>query len=70
MSVDAAQAKLQHEIRELRARWEQTRLLWRDAVAQEFEENILRDLENDLRATLAAMDHLRTVVRQARSDCS
>ena len=70
MSIDVAQAKLQRGIRDLRARWGETRFLWRDAVAQEFEQNYLQDLEKDLRSTLAALDHLRAAVSQARSDCS
>ena len=70
MSVDAAQARLQHGMRDLHARWDATRSLWRDAVADEFEQAFMEDLYKDLRATLAALDHLRSALSQARHDCS
>jgi hypothetical protein len=70
MSIDAAEAKLHKGIVDLHARWAATRLLWRDAVAEQFENKFLGDLDKDLRTALAAMDHLRAAVSQARNECS
>jgi hypothetical protein len=69
MSVDAAQAKLNHGLKGLRGQWALVRSLWRDPVAEQFEREFIADLEADLRITLAAMDQLRTALSQARNDC-
>ena len=70
MSIDAAQAKLTRGLKDLRAQWSMARDVWRDPVADAFEEAVLLSLEHDLRATLAAMDHLRGALSQAKHDCS
>jgi hypothetical protein len=69
MSVDVAQAKINKGIKDLRAQWAMVRSLWRDPVAQDFEDTFVMDLEKDVRATLAAMDHIKASVGAARRDC-
>jgi hypothetical protein len=69
MSVDVAQAKINKGIKDLRAQWGMVRSLWRDPVAQDFEDTFVLDLEKDVRATLAAMDHIKASVAAARRDC-
>jgi uncharacterized membrane protein YgaE (UPF0421/DUF939 family) len=70
MSLDAAEAKLHRAMHDLHLRWEATRLLWRDSVAEQFDQKVLNELEKDVRTTLAAMEHLRTIIDQVRNDCS
>ena len=69
MSVDAAQAKLNRGLQDLHAQWALVRSLWRDPVAEQFEQDFIVDLEKEVRVALAAMDQLRTTLRQARQDC-
>lgn len=69
MSVMSGRAKLKEAAKELFARWNQTRSIWRDEVAQQFEEDVLDPLVTHLRGAESAMDHMETVMNQLRRDC-
>jgi hypothetical protein len=69
MSLETPRYKLHSALKSLRAVWEQVGDRWKDAVRQEFEEQFWNNLEPDVLSTLAAMDRLSLVLRDARQDC-
>jgi len=69
VSLQAGQASLNKASKVLFARWNETRTLWRDEVAQEFEDRYIAPLMRDLRAAQEAMDHMAAVLTQVRHDC-
>ncbi len=69
MSVSAAKAKLAQAIRDIRVAWDMARPLWRDQVAQDFERQVLYELERDIRTAQGAMEQLGDVLGQAKRDC-
>jgi hypothetical protein len=69
MSLQAGQASLNKASKMLFARWGETRSLWRDEVAQEFEDRYITPLMRDLRVSQEAMDHMAAVLTKVRHDC-
>lgn len=69
MSLQAGQASLNKAARVFLARWHEARALWRDQVAQEFEDQYVTPLLRDLRTAQEAMDHMAAVLTQVRQDC-
>ncbi len=69
MSLSAGSGKLNHSLKELRRRWEETKAHWNDSVSQSFEDNHVAPLEMQLLATLREMDRLGQAIDQARRDC-
>jgi hypothetical protein len=69
VSASANAARLDTLTRTLMERWQQTRHLWRDAKAQEFEDRYLRPLESEVRSAIGAVERLEAVLRKIRSDC-
>ena len=70
MGVHEGSGTLSKAMKELTRRWNQVRANWNDSNAEEFEEAYLRTLEQDLRSTTTAMDHMSQVLAQMRRDCS
>ena len=56
--------------RNLMQEWERTRESWRDAKAEEFEKDCLRELESGVNRTLHAMEKLDALLSRIRKDCS
>jgi hypothetical protein len=69
MGVYEGRGQLGKSLKELLARWAETRREWDDAVSASFEEKYLVPLERDLGTATAAMDHAAQVLSQARRDC-
>lgn len=70
MGLYEGQGQLAKGYKDLIARWHATKLEWRDSVGEAVERDTLEPLGRDLQAAVTAMDHMATVVKQARRDCS
>lgn len=60
--------RLQKSSKILKERWADTREHWRDATAQQFEEQYLRELGEKVQLALAAVDRLSEVLQRAEKD--
>lgn len=69
MGVYEARGQLGKSLKQIHSLWSRTRTEWDDANARNFEERFLVPLEKDLRSAVAAMDHMATILSQARRDC-
>jgi hypothetical protein len=69
MSLNTGRDKLAYAHKHLTAAYEQASSEWRDGVAQEFKEQAWEPLDEQVRATLMAMDRLAAVLHQLRRDC-
>lgn len=69
MSLSTGSGKLNRSVKDLRLRWEEAKAHWSDPVSQAFEENHCIPLEEQMRATLRAMDRLARIIDQARLEC-
>lgn len=69
MSVSGSKGMLTLASRELQARWQETRALWRDGKAREFEERYLSELPILLGAAFRAIDELDLLLDQLHADC-
>jgi hypothetical protein len=55
--------------RELLQQWHQTREVWRDGKAREFEERFIREIESEVNATLPAIEQLESILQRMSHDC-
>jgi hypothetical protein len=69
VSLETPRYKLHSALKTLRGVWEQASDRWKDPVRQQFEEQFWNTLEPAVLSTLAAMDRLSLVLREARQDC-
>ena len=69
MSLSTGSGKLNLALKELRARWEETRAYWNDPVSQAFDENHYTPLEMQVLATLRGIDRLARELDQAKKEC-
>jgi hypothetical protein len=69
MGVHEGRAQLNKAMKELLARWNETRSSWDDSRSREFEEKYVNLLATDLKTTLTAMDHLAILMQQVQRDC-
>jgi hypothetical protein len=61
---------LKHALRDLQAKWSDTKESWTDAVAQRFEEQHIEPLEMPVTNALKAIDRLGQVMVRAYDACS
>lgn len=69
MSEGGHAARLVNLTRELLQRWHQTREVWADVKALEFEQRFIRELEAEVNATLPAIEQLESILQRVRQDC-
>ena len=69
MGVYEGRGQLSRAMKDLMARWAETKLDWDDAVSHKFENEFLLQLELGLRSATGAMDHMAQVLAQIRRDC-
>ena len=69
MSEGGHAARLASLTRELLQRWYQTREVWADGKAREFEERFIREIESEVKATLPAIEQLESILQRVRHDC-
>ena len=69
MGVQDGKSLLGKALKELLARWSDTKTDWNDVMSRNFEKNRLIPLELDLRNASGAMDHMAQTLAQIRRDC-
>ena len=69
MGIHEARGTLAKSMKELMLRWSETRAQWNDAQAEHLEENLLHNLESDLKVAGNAMDQMSILLHQIRRDC-
>ena len=69
MGVYEGRGQLSRALKELMARWHETKVSWDDANSRHFEKTVLEPLESDLRSAVSAMDHMGQLLGQIRRDC-
>jgi hypothetical protein len=66
----AGSAMLNHALKTLRERWDDTRGYWSDQPARDFEKNHLAPLETQSDNAIRGMEKLSEVLSRLRHDCS
>jgi len=69
MSAIDSRAKLVMAGKKLLAEWHQTREVWRDENARQFEKKYMEPLEVHIRAALLAMERMGNALESAHHDC-
>jgi hypothetical protein len=69
MGVQDGRALLGKSLKELMARWSDTKSQWNDIMSRNFEKNRLQALEMDMRSATQAMDSMAQLLSQIRRDC-
>ncbi len=69
MSLAGNGSRLTAITRELAADWGQTRMVWRDAKAAEFELHYLAELFGSVDKAVAVIEQLDKVLAKVRKDC-
>ncbi len=57
-------------LKDLRAYWERTASVWRDAARAQFERDHLRELVESTRTAATAVGQIEVLLSQIRKDCS
>jgi hypothetical protein len=69
VNLSAARIRIESLTRDLLRNWDDTRLSWRDAKAQEFEARYLSELASRVEKASAAIDKLDLLLNRIRGDC-
>lgn len=69
MNFSAGTGKLSFALKTLRACWDSTQGEWSDEVRQDFEENYLKPIEQELLATVNATSNLAQTLTKALQEC-
>lgn len=69
MSAGGSRGLLTLATRQLMARWEETRLSWRDQKAAEFQATYLDEVLQCLSPTLRVMEDLEKLLEKVHADC-
>jgi len=69
MGMHEGRARLGKSVKELAARWNETKSHWSDTTAKQFEMNHLLNIEMDAKQAFSAMDAMIQVLQQIKRDC-
>jgi hypothetical protein len=69
VGLHESRGNLTKAFKELMLRWGDTKAGWDDARSEQFEQQYLMELENNLRLAGSAMDQMGILISQARRDC-
>jgi hypothetical protein len=69
MSLNANATEMTAALKTMREMWEEVRDVWRDKVADEFEETFWKPLEAQVNAAVQSMDRLTPILAKAQRDC-
>ena len=69
MSLSAGTGKLSFALKTLRVCWDSTQGEWNDDVRQDFEDNYLTPIEQELLATVNATSNLAQTLAKALQEC-
>ncbi|UCD30221.1 MAG: hypothetical protein JSV03_07060 [Planctomycetota bacterium] len=70
MSVSAGRAIIKDASKKFLARWNSTKMMWRDENSRQFEEKFLTELLAKLRKAEGVMEHMDAVLNRVRHDCT
>ena len=70
MGMQESRGKIATSTKDLLAMWSNTKVQWNDGNAQQFEEAVLRSLEQDVRQATQAMDQMGSLLTSIRRECS
>jgi hypothetical protein len=70
VNLSTSWIELNDALKNMRLLWEETKAGWKDPVSQDFEERYWVPLENQVVATLRAMDRLAPILARAQRECS
>jgi hypothetical protein len=68
-SLNASYGSLNHALKEMRLRWEQTQDQWKDSVSEGFDREHWQPLESHVVAALRAMDRISPLLLKMQQDC-
>ncbi|HEY5311700.1 MAG TPA: hypothetical protein VIK18_04250 [Pirellulales bacterium] len=63
-------SSLQHAMKSLRFRWDETQDVWNDSVRRQFDEQYIVPLEPQVSTTLKAVNRLSQIFARASEECS
>lgn len=69
MNPNATRARLDRLTKDLLLSWEETKHLWRDAKAQDFERHYLDELKLRMEKASAGISKLDELLVKVRTDC-
>ncbi len=69
MNLNTGWTELNNSLKTLHDRWEDAKNHWKDAVADEFDENFLTPLDLQVRGTLRGIERLMPTLLQLRQEC-
>jgi hypothetical protein len=69
MSMSASKSRLVSLTKDLSIKWEETKVYWRDAKAQEFENKYLEELFAGMDKTVTIIEKLDEVLKRLKHDC-
>jgi hypothetical protein len=68
--MSAGSARLNHALKTLRERWDETKGTWSDSAAREFEKNHLVPLESQTNNAIRGMEKLSEILHRLKNDCA
>ena len=69
MSMIDSRARLVQAMKKLKSDWRQTQETWLDDNCLQFEKIVMDPLEGEVNNTLVAMEHMATLLAQAKHEC-
>jgi hypothetical protein len=69
MQLNTGRSQLYGAIKGTAEHWEEVKRVWRDAVRADFEENCFLPLQQQVNATLRAIDRLAVIASQMQQEC-
>ena len=69
MNMTNSSMEMHGALKDLRARWEQTREVWNDAVRIDFEEHHYFTLERQVLQAIRAMERLAPILEKMQQEC-
>lgn len=69
MNLSGNKSRLVGLTREMMLRWNETKVSWRDARAEEFEHRFMAELDAQVNRTVQIVDKLDELLKKVRSEC-
>ena len=69
MSLAGGRGRLHGAFKELKVKWDKTRMSWDDANSRAMEETVLDPLERKVQSSMIAMEKMMEILARARRDC-
>ncbi len=69
MGLQESRGKLGSGMKDLAAIWANTKVHWNDGNSDQFEEAVLKPLEQDIRVATSAMDQMAVLLTTIKREC-